>query len=196
MRADSSVTMDKPLEFLDRQERRFIRTVFDGAEEENPCHYHAIFNAAYLSMECLIKLADELVLENTIRQRLNQFNTGNEDVARPQYFELKNESEREFAKLLDLYDLEWRYEPQTYPVEWDGEATSPWPSLRLLPAALRSLPRNHHDESKYVRHKKKAKKLQESSEVNCRRLQRLQSVRATRRKKPRARPRFDPNSTN
>lgn len=171
MKKDSSVTLDKPLELLDRQERRFIRTVFDGAEEENPCHYHAIFNAAYLSMECLIKLTDELVLENTIRQRLNQFNTENADVARPQYFELKIDSEREFARLLDLYDLEWRYEPQTYPVEWDEEgnvtlAFSPDFYLPRFDLYLELTTMNQ----KYVRHKKKkAKKLQELYPgVNCR----------------------------
>ena len=29
-----------------------------------------------------------------------------------------HESEREFAKILDFYDIGWQYEPSTFPVEW------------------------------------------------------------------------------
>ncbi|MBM3700599.1 MAG: hypothetical protein FJW68_06805 [Actinobacteria bacterium] len=32
-----------------------------------------------------------------------------------------HESEREFAKILDFYSIEWLYEPRTFPVEWDRE---------------------------------------------------------------------------
>lgn len=32
---------------------------------------------------------------------------------------LKNQSEIAFARLLDGYGVEWRYEPKTFPVEWD-----------------------------------------------------------------------------
>ena len=30
-----------------------------------------------------------------------------------------HESEREFAKILDFYGIDWQYEPNTFPVEWD-----------------------------------------------------------------------------
>ncbi len=30
-------------------------------------------------------------------------------------------SERQFAKLLDFYDIAWEYEPRTFVLEWDGE---------------------------------------------------------------------------
>jgi len=30
-------------------------------------------------------------------------------------------SERQFAKLLDFYDIAWEYEPRTFTLEWDGE---------------------------------------------------------------------------
>lgn len=35
-----------------------------------------------------------------------------------------NESEAEFAKVLDFYGIAWRYEPETFPVEW-------WPDGRV-----------------------------------------------------------------
>ena len=30
-----------------------------------------------------------------------------------------HDSEREFAKILDFYDINWLYEPKTFPVLWD-----------------------------------------------------------------------------
>lgn len=30
-------------------------------------------------------------------------------------------SEEEFAKILDFYQLEWEYEPRSFPLEWDEE---------------------------------------------------------------------------
>lgn len=32
-----------------------------------------------------------------------------------------NDSEREFAGILDFYQLDWEYEPRTFPLEWDAE---------------------------------------------------------------------------
>lgn len=29
-------------------------------------------------------------------------------------------SEEDFARLLDFYEIEWRYEPRTFPISWDG----------------------------------------------------------------------------
>ena len=30
-------------------------------------------------------------------------------------------SERQFARLLDFYQIEWAYEPRSFDLEWDGE---------------------------------------------------------------------------
>ena len=32
-----------------------------------------------------------------------------------------HESEREFAKILDFYDIKWQYEPKTFPLGWNRE---------------------------------------------------------------------------
>jgi hypothetical protein len=32
-------------------------------------------------------------------------------------------SERQFAKLLDFYDIEWEYEPRTFVLEWDRDGS-------------------------------------------------------------------------
>ena len=54
-------------------------------------------------------------------------------------------SERQFAKLLDFYGIEWEYEPRTFILERDrdGQPTLAF-TPRLLPARLRPLHRDHH----------------------------------------------------
>jgi hypothetical protein len=32
-------------------------------------------------------------------------------------------SERQFARLLDFYQIEWRYEPRSFDLEWDGDGS-------------------------------------------------------------------------
>src|SRR5512141_2369273 len=32
-----------------------------------------------------------------------------------------NASEEEFARILDFYRVRWRYEPRSFPLQWDGE---------------------------------------------------------------------------
>src|SRR5690606_11620591 len=43
----------------------------------------------------------------------------NKTVQKPIIF--KNQSEEEFAKVLDMYNLEWDYEPRTFPLKWDSD---------------------------------------------------------------------------
>ncbi len=40
--------------------------------------------------------------------------------AEPQPRRFAHESEEEFARFLDFYQIEWRYEPICFPIEWDG----------------------------------------------------------------------------
>lgn len=32
-----------------------------------------------------------------------------------------HDSEREFASILDFYQIDWMYEPRTFPLQWDSE---------------------------------------------------------------------------
>ena len=38
--------------------------------------------------------------------------------------EFAHESEAEFANLLDFYQIEWLYEPRSFPLEWNGDGVS------------------------------------------------------------------------
>jgi hypothetical protein len=44
--------------------------------------------------------------------------------------EFAHNSERQFAKLLDFYQIDWDYEPTTFDIEWDRRGT---PTQRFTP---------------------------------------------------------------
>lgn len=105
----------------DRKHRRFVHTVFD-VDVADYALYDLVLNTASLSVdECVgaisamytermqrVKIEHE-VADTLVRNNLKE---------RP---ELKNASEIEFAKILDLYNIDWIYEPKTFPIEWDAE---------------------------------------------------------------------------
>lgn len=39
----------------------------------------------------------------------------------PQKYAFKHPSEEEFSKILDMYNIQWLYEPKTFPIQWDNE---------------------------------------------------------------------------
>ncbi len=145
---------------IEKLERRFFNTVFSGRQEDNPVYYDAVLNSSRLSFEAMLKLVDELVLERNIQEQLDLYAQESSLSPNGHYFELKNESEREFARLLDLYGIEWRYEPKTFPVEWDSEgrvslAFSPDFYLPRFDLFIELTTMNQ----KYVRLKKKKAKI-------------------------------------
>ena len=52
-------------------------------------------------------------------------NFGDEDEPEPSQHPISfaHESEAEFARILDFYNIVWQYEPRTFAVEWDNEGS-------------------------------------------------------------------------
>ena len=48
----------------------------------------------------------------------DRLNTPNEESPAVDF---KHPSEEEFARILDMHEIEWQYEPRTFPVKWDAE---------------------------------------------------------------------------
>lgn len=57
--------------------------------------------------------ADSMVNENNRPQPIENRRVGREEIV------FGHPSEEEFARLLDFYGIEWRYEPVTFPLVWD-----------------------------------------------------------------------------
>ena len=55
---------------------------------------------------------------------INKNNTPASNVINADEIVFANESEKEFAKILDFYRINWQYEPKTFPLEFDAEGNA------------------------------------------------------------------------
>ena len=109
------------LQRIDRQYRRFITTVFQ-ADDNLLDSFHLICNTGKTSLDACLNLICSLIDDYKIQKHLEK--QGQNQRVHLQNHDLPdfaNESETEFAKLLNLYQIDWRYEPKFFPVEWDEE---------------------------------------------------------------------------
>jgi len=105
----------------DRKHKRFVSILFEKDLAE-PSLYDLTLNTDDLSVEeCA---AAVLALVNKKKDRIKISNETAKDDSIDHQSEtpvFKNETEAEFAKILDMYGIEWMYEPKTFPIEWDAE---------------------------------------------------------------------------
>lgn len=113
--AESTVTIG------DRKHKRFVSILFetDLAEAEL---YDLTLNTDDLSVEECAQAVLALVGRRAQRSKISDETAKDDSIdhqtATPVF---KNETEAEFAKILDMYGIEWMYEPKTFPIEWDEE---------------------------------------------------------------------------
>ncbi|MCL5772207.1 MAG: hypothetical protein M1479_08030 [Actinobacteria bacterium] len=60
----------------------------------------------------------------TAIDNINKNNTPASNIINADEIIFANESEREFAKILDFYKIRWQYEPKTFPLEFDSEGNA------------------------------------------------------------------------
>lgn len=124
----------------DRKHKRYIWALY-GMDWADPAHYHLILNTDEINiLDCLKIILTALfaitdaaaTLDPQIKESINIFiETGQtpETIASPdptpgessRMPRFKHPAEVEFAKILDMYNIEWEYEPRTFPIEWDAE---------------------------------------------------------------------------
>lgn len=59
-----------------------------------------------------------------VLDNVNKNNTPASNIINSDEIVFANESEKEFAKILDFYHIRWQYEPKTFPLEFDDEGTA------------------------------------------------------------------------
>ncbi len=108
---------ERLLEITDRKHKRYINMIYEK-DWADPLLYDLTLNTDKLS----IKDAAEAIV-SLVRNRLLEANkiaeangNGNKKAV-----VFKHPSEEEFARILDMYCLEWEYEPRTFPIKWDAE---------------------------------------------------------------------------
>lgn len=108
---------ERIIEMTDRKRKRYLTTLFN-MDWSDPLLYHMTLNTDYLTINEAVSVLYHLVKNRDIEK------VESKDGSRPTGhggLVFKHPSEEEFARILDMYDLEWEYEPRTFPIEWDAE---------------------------------------------------------------------------
>ena len=112
----------RELELADRKHRRYVWRIHNQDWEKTTL-YHLTINRDGLNLEeslsVIMNIAD-LKKENP--QALNNNKEITEKkVENKSQRNFGHESEKEFAKILDMHHIKWDYEPSEFPLEWDPE---------------------------------------------------------------------------
>lgn len=105
----------------DRKHKRFVSTVY-GTDLTDCALYDITINTARISVDEACSAIMALIREKEARIKIvhesKQTDTINNLTEKPVF---KNPSEIEFARILDMYHIDYLYEPRTFPIEWDAE---------------------------------------------------------------------------
>ncbi len=105
----------------EQRKRRYIRRAF-GHSRVDMALYDLILNTAKLTPQGAVKTA--LFALSRFSERARQpvapaAVPGIRESGKDSPF--MHESETEFARVLDFYNIPWQYEPRTFPLQWDSE---------------------------------------------------------------------------
>ena len=105
----------------DRKHKRFVSHVF-GEDLSDLSLYHLILNTDHLTVDECVASILAAFHEHDLRARIKTETRSEGSLDHQSETPVfKNPSEAEFAKILDMYHIDWKYEPKTFPVEWDSE---------------------------------------------------------------------------
>lgn len=105
----------------DKKHKRYVSTLY-SIDIADPSYYDLIINTDRMGVPECVQMILSAVEEREKPQALPvqgavQDSSGKSSKS-PVF---KNAAEAEFAGILDMYQMEWEYEPKTFPIEWDAE---------------------------------------------------------------------------
>ncbi len=105
----------------DRKHKRFVSTLF-GKDIGESSLFDICVNTDNLTVQELNAMIMALISERMLSIRIKEeTKDSNAKDHQTEACVFKNDTEAEFAHILDMYKIEWKYEPKTFPVEWDAE---------------------------------------------------------------------------
>ncbi len=105
----------------DRKYLRYLNTLF-GLDSEREGTYDIILSTDRASVNGSSKIIEGMYEDlQTQIQLLTSHAETKAALTESKLPLMKNESEIDFAYMLDMYHIDWRYEPKTFPIEWDDE---------------------------------------------------------------------------
>lgn len=106
------------MEQSDKKHRKYLYTLYQ-AEWDDPLAYDLVINTDHLSVGQCVDMIAGYIESNPFR--ISGEKTDRTTGGRPAEVNFKHPAEEEFARILDMYGIEWQYEPRTFPVQWDAE---------------------------------------------------------------------------
>ncbi|TDP88672.1 cytidylate kinase [Halanaerobium saccharolyticum] len=112
----------RELELADRKHRRYVWRIHNQDWEETTL-YHLTLNRDGLNLEESLSVLMNLVdLKKENPKPLEDNNKAEaKEIESESQRNFGHESEKEFAKILDMHHIKWEYEPSEFPLEWDPE---------------------------------------------------------------------------
>lgn len=104
------------LELTDRKHKRYISTIYHR-DWSDPSLYGITLNTDFIGIEEGAAFLAYYVRNKQLYSPAAE--CPSPDGKKPIIF--KHPSEEEFAGILDMYHLDWEYEPRTFPIQWDEE---------------------------------------------------------------------------
>lgn len=119
-----SVSFDEAVKIVttaDRKQKRYISNVF-GEYLENTDLYDIVLNTGRINVDESVSMLMNLFEQKKAAMEMARTKEDPSVVVRQDgRIDFKHPAEQEFARILDMYQIDWRYEPKTFPIEWDAE---------------------------------------------------------------------------
>lgn len=151
------------ISYSDKRRKRFVSTLYER-DLADPSLFDLTFNTDNLSVEecadAVLALIKKRANRRAIEAQTRTDDSINHQTSAPVY---KNSTEKEFAQILDAYNIEWMYEPKTFPIEWDesGNITMAFSPDFYLPKFNLYLELTTMDQKYVTKKNKKARKVME-----------------------------------
>jgi cytidylate kinase len=106
----------------DRRHRRYITVLYE-ADWDDVCHYDLVLNTDDLTVDMCVEIIAGMAEMKDRQKASGQIPAGQDPAPAVRHDDIrfKHPAEEEFARILDMYGIEWQYEPRTFPVRWDAE---------------------------------------------------------------------------
>lgn len=110
---------ERIIELSDRKKRRYVWQVHE-VDWADPTLYHLSINSDGIELEQALSIVSNLVdFKKESPRALNEKKVEVEKEKKD--YDFAHPSEKEFAKILDMHNIKWEYEPTEFPLEWDAE---------------------------------------------------------------------------
>lgn len=113
-----TVQAQKFINLSDRKRRKYLFDIYSQNWEDNDL-YHLTLNTGKLMIKDAVKIISN-IFPDEIKKDYS-FMRIDADESRSKKRKFVHQSEVDFVKVLNMYHVEWKYEPTTFPIEWDAE---------------------------------------------------------------------------